>query len=629
MAAGLFDRAGMPAFPNGSADAIVSAYHAGDMERVVALGAQLALTDATSEETLLWLGIAQHATGRHASAAATFRQLTRLRPQVSAYWNNLALAARQAGDPADSERALLTARTLAPDDAEVRYNLGLLQLEQHRWVMARESLMDAVRLAPDFIEARLQAAHACHVCGDNDGQQAMLAGAAEWPAQPAEQALILAAMLSVQGQLDGALSTLARAQLPDGDAGDGMRLRIAAQKVALHERSNQLGCARQALQSVPLERIRQLPPDANQARAEGWSAHAALAVRDGDHAAAAMLYRQVLALDLDNQHRASAAFGLAAASDRLGQQQQAMQALQQAHAAQLDIAGDVVPELLQPHARPLAMSAQRVDRAAFRQWKAVPAPTLKQPVFVVGFPRSGTTLLEQMLDAHPDFCSMDERGFIHELTEAMPLAGQRYPEDLGELTADDARQLREIYFRRVAQVMPALGTRQLVDKNPLNMLCLPMIMRLFPQARIILCLRHPCDVLLSCYMQPFRSPAFMVMCSSLQRLADAYVQAFEQWQQHVAVFAPRVLEWRYESVVSDFDAGVASLGQFLELADASPMGRFSEHARSKPFISTPSYAQVTQGISRTSVNRWHAYREMFEPVLPMLRPLMQRLGYSA
>jgi hypothetical protein len=167
-----------------------------------------------------------------------------------------------------------------------------------------------------------------------------------------------------------------------------------------------------------------------------------------------------------------------------------------------------------------------------------------------------------------------------------------------------------------------------VDKNPLNMLCLPMIMRLFPEARIILCLRHPCDVLLSCYMQPFRSPAFMVLCSSLERLARGYVDAFEHWFRHVEVFAPRVLEWRYESVVSRFDEHLARLGQFLQLEDSSPMARFAEHAQAKGYISTPSYAQVTEGIHRKAVNRWHAYRDKFETVLPILQPMMERLGYD-
>ncbi|MEO9079989.1 MAG: sulfotransferase, partial [Rhodanobacter sp.] len=137
------------------------------------------------------------------------------------------------------------------------------------------------------------------------------------------------------------------------------------------------------------------------------------------------------------------------------------------------------------------------------------------------------------------------------------------------------------------------------------------------------------DVLLSCSMQAFRSPAFMVLCSSLPRLAQGYVQAFEQWYRDVETFAPHVLEWRYESVVSQFDDQVARLAQFLGTADASPMTRFAEHARAKRFISTPSYAQVTEGVHRNAVGRWQHYREPFEPVLPVLQPWLDRLGYSS
>jgi len=615
----------MPAAPNNLVEAMSSAYDTGDMERVIALGEHTAETD---ESALLWLGLARYACKRYREAASTFASLTRLQPQVSAYWNNLGLACRQDGDMVASEQAFLKALSLAPDDADVHYNLGLLHLQQRRWVLAKQTLMRAVDLSPQFIEARLQAAHACYVGGDNEGQQAMLAGAASWPAQSGEQALILAAMLSAQGELDIALDTLTRAQLPDGSAAGIMSLRITAQRSALYERGNQLDRARQELQQLPLAVLDQLPPD-DDARAEGWSAHAALAMRDADYAAAAALYRRMLTLTLDDQHRARAAFGLAAASSRMNQHDEVWPALHTAHAAQLNIAQGIVPELMQPDSVPLQMADRLVDHTAYQGWKPLPpSPAGRQPVFVVGFPRSGTTLLEQMLDAHPDFRSMDERAFIHDLIEAMEMAGQHYPGDLANLTPGEADQLRAVYFRRVAQVVPDLGTRRLVDKNPLNMLCLPMIMRLFPHARIILCLRHPCDVLLSCYMQSFRSPAFMVLCSSLQRLANGYVQAFEHWQKHVEVFAPQMLEWRYEAVVEDIDANLARLGSFLDLADPSPMSRFAEHASGKGFISTPSYSQVTQGISRKAVNRWHAYREKFEPVLPVLRPVMQRFGYS-
>ncbi|TPG48450.1 sulfotransferase family protein [Rhodanobacter glycinis] len=611
------------------AKTMADAWNTGQAERVIALAARAAPADAEDEDVLVLLGLAQQATGRHPQAAATFRRLAQMRPDVSAYWNNLAVACRQAGDLPASEQALLTALSLAPDDAELHYNLGLLYTQQRHWLLARQSLLDAVHLAPHFIEARLQAAYACYVCGDNTHQETMLSGAVDWPAQPAEQALVLSAMLSVQGDLDAALRTLAHAQFPAEPAARVMRLRIAAQRVLLYERNNQIGAAQNELQQLPPEALDALPADAEQARADGWRAHAAMAMRRGAYAEAEALYRRVLACTIDDESQASAAFGLASARDRQGQYPEAWQALQKAHATQLDIARNVVPELLATDSRPLQVTGSNFEYGTHADWKPLSSPDSRQsPVFVVGFPRSGTTLLEQMLDAHPDFRSMDERAYIHDLIESMELVGQHYPADLANLTQQDADQLRGVYRRMVGEVLPDLGERRLVDKNPLNMLCLPMIMRLFPHARIILCLRHPCDVLLSCSMQPFRSPAFMVLCSSLQRLAQGYASAFEQWYRDVDAFAPHVLEWRYESVVSQFDDQVARLGQFLETADASPMARFAEHARDKRFISTPSYAQVTEGVHRKAVGRWQNYREQLEPVLPVLRPWIDRLGYT-
>ncbi len=611
------------------AQAMAGAWNAGEPERVIALAAQAAPSQHDDERVLLLLGLAQQATARQPQAAATFRRLAQKRPDVSAYWNNLAVACRQAGDLAGSEQALLTALSLAPNDAEVHYNLGLLHMQQRRWLQARQSLLDAAQLDPRFVEARLQAAYACYVCGDNTHQEAMLGGAGDWPAQPAEQALVLSAMLSAQGDLDAALRSLAHAVLPAEPEADVMRLRIAAQRVLLYERNNRVGAAQDELQQLPPDAIEALPARAQQARADGWRAHAAMAMRKGDHADAQALYQRVLACAIDCESQASAAFGLAAARDRQGQYPEAWQALQKAHAIQLDMARDVIPELLAADSQPLQMMGGLAEPGAYAGWKALSSPGSREsPVFVVGFPRSGTTLLEQMLDAHPDFRSMDERAYIHELIEGMELIGQHYPADLANLTQREADQLRAVYARRVGHVLPDLGKRRLVDKNPLNMLCLPMIMRLFPNARIILCLRHPCDVLLSCSMQPFRSPAFMVLCSSLQRLAQGYVRAFEQWHRDVDAFAPQVLEWRYESVVGQFDEQVARLGRFLGTADAAPMTRFAEHARDKRFISTPSYAQVTEGVHRKAVGRWQNYREQFEPVLPLLRPWIERLGYA-
>ncbi|RDS79069.1 sulfotransferase family protein [Dyella monticola] len=602
---------------------MLAAFHQGDMASVLALSEALPMD---SETTLLLRALALRAESRLHEALPLLIRLTQLRPHTFEYWNNLGLVAREAGDTATALAALQHAVALAPHNADVHYNLGLLHLQQNNGLAARESLLNAVQRSPDFVEARLQAAHACHICGDNAGEEAMLENAATWPPQPAEQALTLASMLATLGQRDSAIHTLEQAILPDEGTADLMRLRMTALRAALYERANQVDLAEAELSHLRLD---QLPSQHTSLCCAAWLAHAALAARGHDWQRAAELYEHIIATTDDSEVRAQAAFGLAAALDKQGQPHAAWQALQHAHATQLTLASAIVPELMAQDSQPLAMADRSVTRAEHGRWKPLNPPLdAHNPVFVVGFPRSGTTLLEQMLDAHPHFCAMDERAFVHALTERMDLAGQPYPAALADLTQTDAEQLRAAYASMVHKVVPERGTRRLVDKNPLNMLCLPMIARLFPQARIILCVRHPCDVLLSCHMQSFRSPAFMVMCSSLERLARGYVRAFEYWFDQVDVLAPRVLEWRYESVVTRFEENVLRLGHFLGVDDVSPMTRFAEHARGKAYISTPSYAQVTQGIHARAVHRWLAYREMFEPVLPIVRPLIERLGYA-
>jgi len=608
---------------------MLAAYNRGDMASVLSLGEPLRHVDDSDETALLLLGAAQQASLHLPDALLTFQRLVRRSPRVPEYWNNLSVVARQLGDLQSAEHALLQARALAPQEAQVHYNLGLLYAQQQRWLEARQALLDAVQLVPDFIDARVQAAYACHRCGDNQGEEAMLTRSVEWPPQMAEQAILLATMLSAQGDQPKAFRVLSQAIMPTEPEAERMAWRIAALRAAMHERSNQIELAQTELDHIP-GKVMESPEDHAPALiAALWQARAAIALRQGHPELAADLYEHLLALNQSSDSNATAAFGLAGARDKQGMHQEAWRVAGQAHAIQWNIASELAPDLVVEGSRPLAMTAHGVSHLEHDRWKPLAAPSSRQsPVFVVGFPRSGTTLLEQMLDAHPDFRAMDERGFVYELIGRMQAAGQSYPVDLAAMTQGEASQLRAIYRDMAHNVVPDLGQHRLVDKNPLNMLCLPMIARLFPEARIIMCLRHPCDVLLSCYMLPFRSPPFMVLCSSLQRLAEGYVQAFEHWYRQVEVFAPRVLEWRYESVVSRFDEHVARLGHFLEVDDTAPMARFAEHARAKGYISTPSYAQVTEGIHRKAVNRWHAYRDKFDPVLPILRPIMARLGYD-
>jgi hypothetical protein len=173
-----------------------------------------------------------------------------------------------------------------------------------------------------------------------------------------------------------------------------------------------------------------------------------------------------------------------------------------------------------------------------------------------------------------------------------------------------------------------LPGEQLIDKNPLNVLRLPAIARLFPHARIVLAIRHPCDVMLSCFMQHFRAE-FAWQCRNLDTLALAFHRSFKFWYEQAAILRPAVLEVRYESLVGEFERHVRELADFLDLPWTDALLAPWDRARSRGFISSPSYAQVLQPVHTGSVGRWRAYASHFAPVRGQVRPWLARWGYEA
>ena len=188
--------------------------------------------------------------------------------------------------------------------------------------------------------------------------------------------------------------------------------------------------------------------------------------------------------------------------------------------------------------------------------------------------------------------------------------------------------MRGKYWERVAKKVKLAPGERLVDKNPLNILRLPVIRRVFPNARILLAVRHPCDVILSCYMQQFRAPDFALLCRSIESLALGFRRTFDYWYAQSALLAPAVHELKYEDFVRDFESGTRAVTDFLELPWAESMLRPAERAQAKGYISTPSYAQVTQPVNSKSVDRWRRYEKHFADALPPLEPYLARWGYA-
>jgi tetratricopeptide (TPR) repeat protein len=323
-------------------------------------------------------------------------------------------------------------------------------------------------------------------------------------------------------------------------------------------------------------------------------------------------------------------FELAEAHDKLGEYDAAMRALETAHAIKVDEIRRVAPEQFEPDAPALPTPVPRVSIEEYRNWPRFEAPDARNsPVFIVGFPRSGTTLLEQMLDAHPALQSMDENPFFNRLADTLKRHDSRILASLDVLRQYDVDELRKQYLLMVTERIRRRWDTQLIDKNPLNMLWLPFMHRLYPNAKYILALRHPCDVILSCYMQNFRAAILVTACATIERLAEAYVEGMQTWIHNTEVLKPNVLMSRYEDLVADPLQKAREIATFLDLEDPSPMLRFDAHARDKGYIGTPSYSQVIEPINTKGLGRWLKYRAYFEKALPILEPMLKRWGYSA
>jgi Tfp pilus assembly protein PilF len=255
-----------------------------------------------------------------------------------------------------------------------------------------------------------------------------------------------------------------------------------------------------------------------------------------------------------------------------------------------------------------------------------------QPIFILGFPRSGTTLVEQTLSAHPRIAAGDELPVIHEISQIMPrMLGSplTYPEALAELWMGDQREgldtLRDLYLRKVRQLgVLREGATRFTDKMPLNETHLGLIALLFPEAPLLHVLRHPLDIMVSAFSNHFTHGFHCA--SALETAARHYARIAELVAHYRAEMPLRYLAIRYEDIVSEQEAKVAEMLRFVG-EDFDP-ACLTFH-RNRRYARTASYAQVTEPLYDHSVGRWRRYRRQLEPVFPILAPAMERLGYAA
>jgi len=252
---------------------------------------------------------------------------------------------------------------------------------------------------------------------------------------------------------------------------------------------------------------------------------------------------------------------------------------------------------------------------------------IESPVFLIGFPRSGTTLLDQILDSHPQIEVIEEKPILATTREQLETSTTGYPKSLATLSGNDFPQLRKIYSDTTKQFSRSEKNSLLIDKLPFNIIHAGLCHRLFPNAKYILVLRHPCDACLSCFMQPFSHNDAMANFHNLEDSTKLYSRTMALWQQYTTLLPLNIHTIKYESLIENIEIEARSLLNFLDIPWNKNVLAYDTHAKSRDLISTPSYNQVTQPLYQSSKFRWERYRKFFDPHIHRLEPWISKFDY--
>jgi len=554
------------------------------------------------------------ALGEEDRAIAAFQKALEIRPDYAEAHGNLGTLFLGQGEYEQALASLKRAVALKPDLAEAHANLGFVHNELGDFEAALNTLETAIGLNPDLAEAHNNLGSALKSLHKFRDATAAFRRAGALRPDFAEAHINLGNTLFQQEDLDGALAALDAALALDPNNVDTVRT-----VAGLWERANRPDAARPIIE----QGLRLAPED------HELNLLAAKCERRDGNIAAAIVRLEII--DRDSAPGRSAiniSYELGRLYDLQDDYASAFTYLTEANTSS---------QLYPPHAEIdknqfLGMVAA-LDAALSKDWidgwTETPKLNGRQaPVFFFGFPRSGTTLVEQVLASHPNIQTLDEQPAVDEMLGLLPDFPESYPDALAALTAEQIERIRARYFETADEFLKGDPGGLLIDKMPLNIVHVAMMWRIFPQAKMILALRHPYDVCLRCFMQNFEIGPAMANFFTLEDAANLYANVMTLWQKYIDVLPLDIHVVKYENFVADFETETAGLLKFLGSEWDESMANYTSHAKSRTRIATVSYDQVVQPIYQIAQNRWKRYRDQIGSSLDSLKPFAKSFGYE-
>jgi tetratricopeptide (TPR) repeat protein len=556
----------------------------------------------------------------HEAAQLCYDRALLQEPENATVHCNLGYSLFETGEQKPAIEHFVRALKTDPNSAKALAGLGKAMLRQNDINEARQYIGKAQQIAPWDPYVRIASAQlATEACRFSEAEPAWQDVIAMRP-DMSEGYIGLARMYADMNRPDDA-----RQAFLSGEQAGAASLGLYHRWSAAEEKNNRLDEA---------ERLAEKALEIDPAYPGLVILRARLASRRGEHDAALALLGQI---DKDaiksRETRATYLFELGEVNDKLGNYPAAFAAYDEANRIKNEYVGRVYDA--------------DEDRQRFTDWKTffnrdnwdrlrgIPlddSNTRPRPVFIVGFPRSGTSLLEQILGSHPAFAPAGELRWMQDLSgeqgQAIIGSDMPYPDllldpdaplDEGKLAA-----MRDYYLDNIRELgITDDDTRWVTDKLPHNAIYLGLIALLFPESPIIHISRHPFNSCLSAYFANFKSTHRYT--SSLESTAKHYRQVMEMLDHYRATLQPRYLEIHYEDLVDDQEAVTR---QVLEFIGAPWDEACLEHYKSKRVIRTASYEQVTRKVYRSSLHRYRNYADAVEPLIPILEPVMERFGYT-
>ena len=521
-----------------------------------------------------------------------------------------AKAAFNAGDREAAKNAARQVLLRRPGDAVAHQILGVDALDRADFAAARRHLELAVKTETSAVTINLLGV-AARGLGDAAGARAHFTRAGEL------------------GLIDG-WRNLGVAESRAGNSGAAAAAYERALAIAPDDPSAHGGLAHAYEVRHDLKRAKFHAQRALKGNRENDTARIALAralLREKDFAGAEAAAAPLADAPTGNPEHRVIAFGVIGdARDRAGDADGAFAAFTAANRISLKLHQawlNAAQQLYHPNG--VASMTEFVAAAEVAAWRRPEAFNSPAPAFLIGFPRSGTTLLDQILSSHSGIACLEEREHLsNALLEVFHEPG-RLPH-MGALSDQEINRIRDNYWQRVHEHETLPPGALVVDKFPLNIVVLPLIKAVFPDAKVIFALRDPRDVVLSCYQQRFGMNAAMAQLLDLGSAAayyDLVLRLYELCRDRLGLPIHQV---RYEDVVADLETAARGLSSFLGVGYEAAMLSFQETALKRE-IATPSARQVTQPLYSRSVGRWRRYEQHMRPVLAQLNRWAERFGY--